>query len=390
MHSRIEKIAEELRSELLGLSHIIHANPETAFEEHKAVVFQKELLEKHGFKVETPFCDLPTAYRASFPGRKDGPVVAFIAEYDALRDIGHACGHNIIASVAAGAAIALSKAAQELQGEIQVIGSPAEETGGGKVFLVERGAFHNVDFAMMIHPGTENLYGRGGIAATHVDVEFFGKASHAVEPRKGINALTSMLEYFNSLNGLRQTWDKGHVLTGIITNGGKAPNVVPDYTSASFVPRSPTKKGLFLILEDMERAAKAVALLTGAEYAMKYDVVYAERHPNIALGERFRDNMSKLGETVVFADARIPLGSSDIGNVSLELPTIHEYIAIADDSTTSHSDRFREAAVSPRGDEAVLLGTKALAMTAWDVFSDPELRERAIAEYREKVFPFKS
>ncbi len=390
MHSQIRKIVEELRSELLGLSHSIHADPETAFEEHKAVAFQKELLEKHGFKVETPLCDLPTAYRASFPRKKEGPVVAFIAEYDALRDIGHACGHNIIASVAAGAAIALSKAVAELPGEILVIGSPAEESGGGKVLLVERGAFRNVDFAMMIHPGTENLYGRGGIAATHVDVEFFGRASHAVEPRKGINALTSMIEYFNSLNGLRQTWDKGHVLTGIITNGGKAPNVVPDYTSASFVPRSPTKQGLLLILEDMERAARSAAMLTGAEYTMKYDVVYAERHPNIVLGERFRDNMVQLGETAVFADARIPLGSSDIGNVSLELPTIHEYIAIADDSTTSHSDRFREAAVSPRGDEAVLIGAKALAMTAWDVFSDSELREKAIAEYREKVLPFRS
>jgi amidohydrolase len=390
MHSHIEKIAEELRSELLELSHTIHANPELAFEERQAVVFQKELLEKHGFKVETPFCDLPTAYRASFPGKKEGPVIAFIAEYDALRDIGHACGHNIIASVAAGAAIALSKTVPELPGEIQVIGSPAEESGGGKVFLVERGAFQNVDFALMIHPGTENLYGRGGIAATHVDVEFFGKASHAVEPRKGVNALTSMLEYFNSLNGLRQTWDKGHVLTGIITNGGKAPNVVPDYTSASFVPRSPSKKGLLLILEDMERAAKSAALLTGADFAMKYDVIYAERHPNITMGERFRDNMAKLGETVVFADARIPLGSSDIGNVSLELPTIHEYIAIADDSTTSHSDRFREAAVSPRGDEAVLLGAKALAMTAWDIFTDEELRKKSIAEYREQVLPFKS
>lgn len=383
--NKILEICESIRRELLELSHKIHSAPELGFEEHKAVALQKEVLERYGFEFKCPFCELDTAYIARKKGNPNSCKIAFLAEYDALKGIGHACGHNIIASSAVGAGIALSLLSDESVGDIFVIGTPAEEGGGGKVYIVERGGFDGIDFAMMMHPGTQNLYGRGGIAATHFDVEFFGKASHAVEPHKGINALTSMIEFFNSINALRQTWKKGHVLTGIITNGGKAPNVIPDYTSASFVPRGARKEDLEEILEDMERAAKSAAALTGADYSCKSGVIYAERYPNIVMGECFRDNLAKLGETVEFADESVPLGSSDIGNVSRVLPTIHEYLWIADNSTTSHSDKFREAAVSKRGDDVVVLAAEGMAMTAYELFTNSELRDRAKEEFKRNV-----
>lgn len=382
MREKIIEAVDAIREEIIGLSHDIHANPELGFEEHKAVSFQKKILEKHGFSFESPYCELDTAYISRRNG-SGGCRVAFIAEYDALSGVGHGCGHNIIASSAVAAAIALSKI--DTTANIVVVGAPAEESGGGKVLLVDRGGFDGIDFAIMMHPGTRNLYGRGGIAATQLQVEFFGKSSHAVEPRKGINALTSMIEFFNSINALRQTWKKGHVLTGIITDGGKAPNVIPDYTAAKFVPRGVCKEDLDEVLADMENAAKAAAALTGAGYSFKYGVIYAERYPNIKMGERFRDHVGALGETVYLADESVPLGSSDIGNVSRIMPTIHEYIKIADESTGSHSELFREAARSPRGDEAVMIAAKGMALTAHDLFTDGKFRDEVLKEFNEKV-----
>ncbi len=379
MKNDILKHVDGLREELLALSHAIHAHPETAFREHRAVAFQKEVLERHGFAFEGNFCGLETAYRAAFGTGRPGPRVAILAEYDALAGIGHACGHNIIASAAVGAGIALSTT-DGACGEIVVMGTPAEEGGGGKVLLVERGAFEGVDFAMMIHPEFRNIYGRGGIAATHLRVEFTGRASHAVEPKKGINALIPLLEFFNGINALRQNWPHGHVLTGIITDGGQAPNVIPGHTEATFVPRAPTVRGLKEMLADLERLARACASITGAAAQVHVSTVYAERYPNIAMGERFRDNMAELGVTVMRADETVAKGSSDIGNVSMIVPTIHEYVAI-DDSAATHSEAFREAAASPRGDEAVLLAAKGMAMTAFDLMTDGALREKVRGEF---------
>jgi amidohydrolase len=386
---------DNLRDELIELSHNIHTHPETSFQERQAVAFQKEILERHGFTFEPSFCGLETAYRATFQLRADhkrekdssamdlGPCIAFLAEYDALEGIGHACGHNIIAASAVGAGVALSKL-NGLSGEVLVIGTPAEERGGGKVLLVEQGAFENVDFVMMMHPEFRNIYGRGGIAATHIRVEFNGKSSHAVEPGKGINALIPLLEFFNGLNALRQNWPHGHVITGIITNGGQAPNVIPGHTEALFVPRAPTCDGLKGMLADLERLASACASITGASAQMHTAVIYAERYPNITLGERFRDNMAQLGVSMMIADETVAQGSSDIGNVSMVVPTIHEYLAIVDGATT-HSNAFREAATSPRGDEVILLAAKGMAMTACDLLTDVTLRDAVRKEFETKV-----
>lgn len=379
----IAGIVDALSGELLALSHAIHAHPEMAFEERQAVKLQKELLEQHGFEFESNFCGLETAYKAIFKFGKKGervPTIAFIAEYDALKGIGHACGHNVIAASAIGAGIALSQS-PGVEADILVIGTPAEESGGGKVLLVEMGAFDDVDFALMIHPEFRNIIGRGGIAATHLRVEFSGRPSHAVEPHKGINALIPLIEFFNGLNALRKSWPQGYIITGIITDGGQAPNVIPGHSEAIFVPRAPTVEGLKEMLADLERLAYACASITGASARMEVSAIYAERNPNMTMGRRFMENMKRLGVTMMLADETVVHGSSDIGNVSMVIPTIHEYLAI-DDEAATHSEAFKEAAISPRGDGVVLSGAKGMAMTAWDLADDAAFREEVLEEFR--------
>lgn len=389
MKNRIRNRVEEIRQELLQLSHNIHGCPETAFEEHRAALWQKELLERHGFTVEMPFCGMETAFRAVKRGQEGGPVVAFLSEYDALKGLGHACGHNIIAASAVGAGIALASALEDIAGEVQVIGTPGEEEGGGKIYMVERGCFAGVDFALMVHPNTKNLIGRGGLAAQGVRVEFLGRAAHSAVPDKGVNALTSLIAFFNGIDTLRQTWPNSAKINGIITRGGTASNVIPDLAEACFTVRASTKKELIAMYRDLNRVAEAAAMVTGAAFILEGEPVYAERYPNAAMGEAFKRNMESLGEIMEYPDPRERVGSSDVGNVSLELPAIHEYLAIADTSVAGHTAEFREAAVSPRGDDVVVLAAAGLALTGWDLLTDGDLREAAREEYRRKVLPFR-
>ncbi len=389
MKERILKRADELKAELLRLSHDIHANPETSFEEVRAAAWQKELLEKHGFEVEAPFCGMETAFRAVKKSGKPGPVVAFLSEYDALNGLGHACGHNIIAASSVGAGLALASLLDETGGEVQVVGTPGEEGGGGKVFMVERGAFKGVDFALMMHPSTKNIIGRGGLAAQGVRVEFRGRAAHSATPDKGINALTALIALFNGIDTLRQVWPNSAKINGIVTKGGSASNIIPELAEALFTVRASTKKELLAMFADLQRAADAAARLTGAEVVVEGEPVYAERYSNSVMGEAFKRNMETLGERMEYPDPKERVGSSDVGNVSLEIPTIHEYLAIADTSVAGHTPEFREASLSPRGDEVVLLGAKGLALTGWDLLTDERLREAAKAEYLEKAAPFK-
>ena len=390
MKERILKRADELKSELLRLSHDIHANPETSFEEFRAAAWQKELLEKHGFTVEAPFCGMETAFRAVKKSGKPGPVVAFLSEYDALNGLGHACGHNIIAASSVGAGLALASVLDETGGEVQVIGTPAEEGGGGKVFMVERGAFDGVDFALMMHPSTKNIIGRGGLAAQGVRVEYRGRSAHSATPDKGINALTSLIALFNGIDTLRQVWPNSAKINGIITKGGSASNIIPELAEALFTVRASTKKELVAMFADLQRVADAAARLTGAEVVVDGEPVYAERYSNSVMGEAFKRNMETLGEPMEYPDPKERVGSSDVGNVSLEIPTIHEYLAIADPSVAGHTPEFREASLSPRGDDVVLLAAKGLALTGWDLLTDERLRKAAKAEYLEKAAPYKS
>lgn len=374
-----------IRGEIITLSHNIHDNPELAFEEYKARDWQIEMLERHGFTVKTPFSGMDTAFAASVK-TGDGPRIAFLSEYDALPG-GHACGHNLMAASAVGAGVGLARAMRDagVPGEVLVIGTPGEEKKGGKVYMVENGAFEHVDFALMMHPGTQNLVCRGGLAALPLTVRYYGKGVHSAQPEKGINALTSLIALFNSIDMLRQVWpDKGRC-NGIISSGGTAHNIVPDFAEGQFSLRAEKKKELTAMMEGVRRAAKSAAVLTGARVEIIEEALYAERYPNAVMGELFKANMESLGEAMRYPDPNMRVGSSDFGNVSMVIPAIHEYLAIAPESVAGHTDEFREAARSKRGDDVAVLAAKGLAMTGWDLLTNPEARAAARKEFEEKA-----
>ena len=393
----ILQAADDLRGEQLTLSHNIHENPELGYEEHKAVQWQVELLRKYGFEVENPYSGMNTAYCASIrfgKGRKKGPRIAFLAEYDALAGYGHACGHNIIASTAVGAGIALSKAVaasnakgREIDCEVVVLGTPGEEGQGGKVQMVENGAFEDVDFALMMRPSTVSMIGRSALAAQGVTVQYRGRPVHSAAPEKGVNALTSLIALFNSIDMLRQIWPDTGRCNGIITAGGKASNNVPDFAEGDFTVRAGTKRELVAMVEGIKQAAHSSANLTGASVEIQTSALFAERYPNRTMGERFKANMEELGEIVGYPYPKARVGSSDIGNVSMVVPTIHDYIAIASEEVLGHTDEFREASKSPRADEVVLLAAKGLALTGWELATDEAFRAAARKEFEKDAAP---
>lgn len=374
--------------ELIRLSHDIHGNPELGLQEFKASAWQAELLRKYGFTVEQPFCGMETAFKAvkGTPGK--GPQIGILSEYDALNGVGHGCGHNLIAASSCGAAIALAEALEGEEAAVILFGTPAEETLGGKIPMVEQGAFDHLDCAMMMHPSAdENLVGRGGLAAMGVTVEFFGKAAHSSTPAEGVNALASAIALFNGINAQLHCWPNKSKINGIITDGGTASNIIPEYSRCSFTVRADRKNQLLPMYADLERLAKAAAEGTGASVKIARDPIYAERYSNRVMDEAFKSNLESLGEEVHWPAPDLMCGSSDIGNVSLVVPSIHVYLSLQAPGASAHSAAFREAAASRRADDVVLLAAKALAMTGADIFERPEMRRAMQAEYREKALP---
>ena len=385
MKEKIQKKITTSAQELRNLSHNIHDNPELGFEEHKAVQWQTELLMKHGFHVETPYAGLETAYKAILRFGEGGPTIAFLAEYDALKGLGHGCGHNLIAAMSVGAAIGVSAVLPDLGGEIAVIGCPAEEGGSGKIIMLNNGGFDGIDYAMMIHPANRNIIGRGGLACTNVTIKFFGNAAHSKEPWEGVNALSAVISTFNNIDTLHQKWMPDARINGIITAGGTASNVIPEYAAATFTVRSNTVSYLSLMVKDIERAVQAAAIITGARSEFKVGLISTERYCNAVMGETLKQNMASLGIEMHKPPVGLAIGSSDFGNVSMKIPAIHEYLAIADTTVKNHSKEFCEAAVAKRSDEVLLKGAQGLAMTAYDMLQDEKLRNKIDQEFLKTV-----
>ena len=388
MKEQIIAKVDQMRDELIALSHRIHAHPEIAFTEHKAVSFIKEVLERHGFEVETPYAQVETAFKAVKKGKGSGPKIAFLAEYDALPEIGHACGHNIIASCSTGAFLSLSQLMDHFDGELTLIGTPAEEAGGGKIHLLRNGGFDGVEYALMMHPssGDKGLVNRGGRAATSVSIEFFGKSAHSSGPQAGVNALNALISTFNHIDMMRPALHPGSNINGIITKGGTVANAIPDYAAATFSLRSSTLFELEKLADAVIRCAKSAELLVGARMEAKVGDMYAERYPNWPMCEAFKNNMETLGMEMAVGNPVGNYGSSDIGNVSIVIPAIHDYLPACPAGVNSHNVAYTECANQPMADETCLLGAKGLAMTAFDILTDSTLRER-IQEYFKKQIP---
>ncbi len=386
---KIVETVEAAREDLLKLSKNIHDNPELGFEEFKAVEFISETLEKHGFSVEKGYGGLPTSFRADAKGNGDGPTVAFLAEYDALNGIGHGCGHNLIATCAVGAFLGLSSLLDSVPGRICIIGTPAEEGGAGKVKLLANGAFDNVDYALMMHPsgGGSNLVGRGGRAACTVKVNFRGKGAHSSAPQNGINALSAVISVFNQIDMARPTFDPQDNINGIISDGGTASNIIPAFASCAFCLRADTMKRIEDLIQLIKTCVANAERLTGAKGEVTWDDISAERYPSKPICKAFKDNMHELGIEMTWPDPKKQYGSSDIGNVSIKIPAIHDYLSITDDaSIQAHTVEYTEAAASPEAQEVCLKGAKGLAMTGYDILSDPEF-QKEIREYHDRQIP---
>ena len=381
LKAKVNKQVEQQRQKLIHLSLKIHANPELAFKEEKASKWLTSYLTKNGFQVEKGTGGLPTAFKASY-GTSE-PVIALLAEYDALPEIGHACGHNIIAASAVGAAVASKCVVDICGGTVVVFGTPAEELFGGKVLMLEAGVFDGVDAAMIVHPGIRNAATTEALACIGLDVQFFGKAVHAAAyPERGINALEAMILAFNALNSLRQHIKDRARIHGIITHGGEAANVVPAYSAATFLVRATDNNYLEELKQKVLKCFEGASVATGARLDYRWgEVVYAPMKNNMVLAKLFSRNMESLGHRVEPFESLFGFGSTDMGNISQVLPAIHPSVAIVSPDVLLHSSDFALAAASESGQEALLDAAKALAMTVTDLLSEPKVLARVKDEF---------
>ena len=358
---------ESQRKQLIQLSLNIHDNPELGFKEEKAAAWLASYLEDNGFHIERGVAGLPTAFRATY-GR-GSPNIALLAEYDALPKIGHGCGHNIIGVSAVGAGVASKHIIDQLGGSVEVLGTPGEENFGGKIDMVKAGAFKEIDVAMIVHPDTRNMSTEDALACSSLEVEFFGRPAHAAgQPHKGINALDAMILAFTSINSLRQHIRGDARIHGIITDGGEAPNIVPAHSAAVFSVRALDNDYLSELKDRVLNCFTGASVASGARLEYRWrDRTYAPMKNNMTLASLFKQNLESLGRQVEGFDARLGLGSTDMGNVSQVVPSIHPTIAIAPGGVLIHTPEFAAAAASDAGHNGLLDAAKAMAMTVADI-----------------------
>jgi amidohydrolase len=375
---------------LTAIADHIHANPELGFKEFEATRLLTAALEEHGARVERGVAGMETAFLGWLHGAEPRPCVGLIAEYDALPAIGHACGHNLIGTAALGAIAGLAAVAEQLPGSVVVIGSPAEEGGGGKVFLLERGALDNVDAILGVHPrgGPRNLIatepGTGSsLARAILDVGFHGKAAHAAaNPFEGINALDAVVQTYTGISVLRQQLRPEARIHGIITHGGAVPNVIPDFAAARFYVRARSRTYLAELIERVKRIAEGAALQTGATFEITQPVpAYDNAKANATLGRAFARNMAAVGLEVESHDRPAANSSTDFGNLSQRVPAASAKFSISEERIPNHSIQMRDAARSDLGRQALITIAKAYALTAYDVLVEPGLLVQAKREF---------
>jgi amidohydrolase len=387
LKERVTRVVDSLAADLISIADDIHAHPEIRFEERYAAGLLTAALERAGFPVERGIAGLETAFRARFDSGRPGPTLAILGEYDALPEIGHACGHNLMGPMCVGAAVAvktlLADPTLALGGAIIALGTPAEEGGGGKVTMVQSGIFDGVDAAMIVHPGALHRVHAASLASFKLTIRFHGKPAHAAaSPQEGINALDALILTFNGINALRQHVTPDVRMHGIITKGGVAPNIVPDLAEGSFIIRATNKEANDKLIERVKDIARGAGLATGARPEFEaFGLPYEPMKSNSVLERLYAANLASAG---VFEDATAKkgLGSTDMGNVSQVLPSIHPSVAIAPRGTPGHTREMAAAARSEEGHRGLILAAKTLAMTAIDLLAGPELVREAWEEFR--------
>lgn len=370
----VQQQVEQLMPELSLLSDTIFQNPEYNFEEKIASKAFADLLQVHGFEVEQGIAGLATAVKATYHSNKAGPSIGFFGEYDAVPGMGHACGHNLMAAMAVGAGVAVKSILDATGGSVTVFGTPAEEGGGGKVIMLEAGAFKGIDAALVLHPANETVVNDISYSKTDLFVDFFGKKSHAATwPEEGISALTPVLELFNLINAFRlEIGDQGKIL-GIITKGGAEPIIIPDHCQAKFTVRSFSMKNKQALLKKLTDTCEYLAKITGTTVTFTWDgYSYEDIRNNPVLEELLKENLEELGETVMPRRKELGIGCTDVGNVTHEIPALQSYIQVVP-VLRGHTLEFQAAVGGPDGQRALEVGAKAMAMTAVDILTDSEI-----------------
>ena len=378
----LSKKYNKIFKDLKELNEYIYANPELGRKEFKACEAHKNILKKYGFKVTDNYIGIETAYLAEYSSEKEGPKIAYLAEYDALPEIGHGCGHNALGTASVGAGILLKDFVDKFGGTVFVYGTPAEETFGAKVDMAEAGCFDNIDAAMLSHP-TGKSHERSGTsqAMEALQFTFKGKTAHAAgDPYNGINALDGVIQFFNSVNALRQQTKDSARIHGIISNGGEAANIIPDLAVANFYVREATTKEMVKLSERVKNCAKGAALATGTELKIEnYEYTFKHLVTNEALSDIYVKNLNLQGiENVPMSE---PSGSSDCGDVSHHCPTIHSYFPISKCELTGHSIDFAKASISEEAYKGMKEAVLALTMTGKDILSDKELLKKIKDEF---------
>lgn len=382
--NKLENKFSEIFGDLKKLNEYIYKNPELGRKEFKACEAHKNLLKKYGFEVEENYIGIPTAYLAKYSSEKKGIKIGYLAEYDALPEIGHGCGHNILGTTSIGAGILLKEYIDEFGGEVLIFGTPAEETFGAKVDMAEAGCFDDIDVAMISHPTGKNHEKSGTSQAMEaLQFTFRGKTAHAAgDPYNGINALDGVIQFFNSVNALRQQTKDSARIHGIISNGGEAANIIPDLAVANFYIREATTKEMLKLSERVKNCAKGAALATGTSLEIEnYEYTFKHLVTNEKLSSIYTKNLELQGiKDIPMSD---PTGSSDCGDVSHHCPTIHTYFPISKCELTGHSLEFAKATITEEAYKGMKEAIFALVMTGKDILSDPNLLKEIKDEFNQ-------
>ena len=377
---------EQKEEELWALSLYLWDNPEYNFNEYKSSKAVSELLESYGFLVDRGICGLDTAFCGRYDSGKPGPHIGFLAEYDAVPGMGHSCGHNLMAAMSVGAGAGVKQVIDELGGKLSVYGTPAEEGGGGKVIMLNRGAFKELDAAMILHSANETVVNDISYSVTDLIVEFRGKKAHgATWPDEGISALDPLILLFQYINGQRLRWNGRGTILGVITDGGREPISIPDFTQAKFTVRSFDQRFKETILKEFLEAGESIARMTKTVFRYEQEgYTYEDIRNNPGLEALLEENFTKLGETVMPRRKELGIGSTDVGNITHVIPALQSYVKVVPE-LRGHTKEFEEACKSEAGKKAVLTGAKALAFTALDLLAsdkEMELVKKSFEEMR--------
>lgn len=384
MKELLKNNLETIQNRLWEINDILYHHPELGDQEYESMNLLVELLEQHQFSVEKGIVGRPTAFKAVYDSKKEGPTIAYLSEYDALPEVGHGCGHNMIGTMSAGAGVLLSKVVDEIGGRVVVLGTPAEETNGAKVPMAEQGIFDDIDAAMIVHPGDVSYESGDSLAMDAIQFDFRGRTSHAAaSPEKGINALDAVIQLFNGVNALRQHVTSDVRIHGIIKEGGVAANIVPDKAVAQFYIRAKDRSYLNELVQKVMNIAKGASSMTGAEVHIEnYELSYDNMVTNQTLSQLFTSNLLTTGVKQV-EKAKDSYGSIDMGNVSHVVPAIHPYIGLDSPGLVAHTREFADLTITDNSHQILSRGALALAQTGYDLITNKDVFEKMKNEFRQ-------